>query len=1218
MQTTLLGLAIAIILALVAALVGPLLIDWGSYRSTFELEASRLAGLPVRVTGEIDARLLPSPQLTLHGIELGGDEGRFRARSLAIEFALSPLLRGEWRASELHVIGPQLRLGLDAAGQVRAPKLAVGFDPDVLTIERLDIQDGTLVLADAVSGGGVTLGKVSFKGDARSLLGPYNGEGAATIGGNRVPFRLSTGRYGEGRLKIHVSVEPVNRPLSAEANGVLELGGKPNFDGKLTISRSVAIASRGAGSLSQPWHVSGKLKVTPAAALMQDAEFQYGSDSKGLKLTGIANFRFGASPRFDGVVSGRQIDLDRALGGAGKPAAPAAVVGELVQLAGGAFRPVIPIQIGIGIDQVTLGGDAVQNLRGDISTSAQGWNLDRFEFRAPGYTQVRVSGRLAVGDKAATFTGPVEIKANNPKVLAAWLEGRTLDAKGDVNPLTLRGDLTLASDRIAIEQLKAELDRQAITGRFGYDAATTGHPARINAALKASELDVDAALSFGNALLSGSRIERPHDMTIAVDIDHAIIAGLDARDASARLKVDAGGLQVDRLSVADLGGAAFSVSGHIVTAPPSPHGSLQLDFAATDMTPVQVLLSRVAPKTAQAFSHGAKAMAPAKLHAVLAIVGVPGAHQIKLTVDGNLGKSALAFSTETALDPITFNPGDIKLHGQLTADEGKALVAMLGLDRIVSVTSGPGALTLSASGPLRGGWRVESKLNAGGLEAHASGNAHPFAGVPSLDLRAAVVRANAAPLQGTGSTLPVAITSHITLGGENLTLNDLDGKFAGSAVHGKLALTLSTPHRLQGDIEIDRFGSPGFVAAAIGMPHQPPENGAAWNWSSEPFGSGVFGDFVGAVTIRAQRVGLFPQLDGRGFRATLNFGKNEFSLDDIATELAGGRLSGRLSFHASNDGLRTHIKVALADADAASILGTEGRPPVSGRLAFSSELDGVGLSPFALIGSLKGGGKISLSNAHLASLDPHIFDSATRAVDHGLPIDTGHLSKYVSRALEGGRLPVKRAEGEFAVAAGQLRMNKFAVVSTDVRLSTAGSLDLTDGVMDARLVLSGVTEQDGARPDIYIALKGPVLAPQRNVDVSSLVGWLTLRAVDNQTKQLREIERRTPRQQPAPQPALPPSSPSKLSPPKSNIELPPQNVPMPPVKNSAAAASSEATAIPRKPQPAKPHPATFRSCAGVARTSRHSPVARNRRAISGLAVGPYQRRRLVWNAGLMW
>ena len=61
MQTTLLGLAIAIILALVSALVAPLVVDWSRYRASFEQEASLLVGLPVRVNGAIDARILPTP-----------------------------------------------------------------------------------------------------------------------------------------------------------------------------------------------------------------------------------------------------------------------------------------------------------------------------------------------------------------------------------------------------------------------------------------------------------------------------------------------------------------------------------------------------------------------------------------------------------------------------------------------------------------------------------------------------------------------------------------------------------------------------------------------------------------------------------------------------------------------------------------------------------------------------------------------------------------------------------------------------------------------------------------------------------------------------------------------------------------------------------------------------------------------------------------------------
>jgi len=183
LQTTLLGLAIAIILALVAALVGPLLLDWGSHRTLFEAEASRLIGVKVRVTGDIDARLLPSPRLMLHDIQIGDGSETIRARSLGVEFALGSLMRGEWRAAELHLVGPQARLGLDSSGRLQAPNLAMTFKPDELSIDRLSIEDGTVVLADAASGTSLTLGRVWFNGEARSLVGPVKGEGAVTVAG---------------------------------------------------------------------------------------------------------------------------------------------------------------------------------------------------------------------------------------------------------------------------------------------------------------------------------------------------------------------------------------------------------------------------------------------------------------------------------------------------------------------------------------------------------------------------------------------------------------------------------------------------------------------------------------------------------------------------------------------------------------------------------------------------------------------------------------------------------------------------------------------------------------------------------------------------------------------------------------------------------------------------------------------------------------------------
>jgi uncharacterized protein involved in outer membrane biogenesis len=1159
LQTTLLGLAIAIILALVAALVGPLLIDWGGYRAAFEAEASHLIGLDVRVAGNIDARLLPSPQLTLHDIEIGrGGADELRARSLDIEFALGPLMRGEWRAAELRLVGPQLRVGLDASGDVQAPSLAVGFNPDALAIDRLNIQDGKLTLTDAANGASVTLDKLWFNGEARSLLGPLNGEGATSVGGDLYPFRITVGRYGvDGKLKLHVNVDPVGYPLSIEVGGVLALaGGKPNFEGSLNLTRPVAIASRGTDKVSQPWHVSGKVKVTAASALMQKFEFDYGPQDGGLKLTGVADFKFGKRPRFDGVLSGRQIDLDRVLGGEGAQAPPAAAIGKLAHLAGGVFRPAIPIQIGIGIDQVTLGGDTVQNLRGDISTGAQGWNLDRFEFRAPGFTQVRVSGHLAISDDRVAFTGPAEIKANDPKALAAWLEGRGGAKTGDLKPLSLRGQLTLASDRIAVERLNAEFERKTVTGRFAYAFAAGTRPARLDAALHAPVLDIDTALGFGKALLAGSHIERPHDMTIAADIGHATIAGFDARDLSARLKVDADGLQIDKLSVADLGGGAFSASGRIDTASSPPQGSIRVDLDALDMAPVMALLARIAPKTAQALQRGASAMAPAKLNATLTMEGTSPTAHAKFAVDGSLGKARIAFNGETNADLMTFKAGDMHLAGKLTADDGKALVTMLGLDSVVAVAAGPGALTLDANGPLRGDWHVDGKLSAGGLAANASGIARPFGDHPSVVLRAAIVRADAAPLRRTaGGALPVAFSGRIALAGKDVSLSDIEARIAGATLRGKLRFTLATPHRLRGDIEADHVDGAGVVAAAIGMPPPAERKGAAWNWSSEPFGAGVFGDFAGKVTVKAQRFDLLPQLTAREFSTTFRFDKNAFIFDAISGDLAGGRLKARLSFNSTFDGLNTRAEVKLLGVDATALLASGARPAVTGTLDLSGELEGSGLSPVALIGSLSGSGKFTLSDAQLAGLDPRAFDAVTHAVDQGLAIDAVRISDVIDKALQSGRLSVQHAEGTLAVSAGQVRLNKFSADSPDAQLSLAGNLDLTDGSIDARLVLSGSNEQTGARPDIFMALKGPVTAPAHNIDVAALTGWLTLRAVENQAKQLREIERASPR------PSVPPPTSKSGSPLKS--ELAPKSAPAPVGSAPPPAPKSETAAVPR-------------------------------------------------------
>ena len=102
MQTTLLGIAIALILALLAALIGPHFVHWNDHRAFFEAEASRLVGLqgPGRRRHRRQA-----PAVSVGDARAASPSARparrsrLRARSLRIELALG---RADARRASRH------------------------------------------------------------------------------------------------------------------------------------------------------------------------------------------------------------------------------------------------------------------------------------------------------------------------------------------------------------------------------------------------------------------------------------------------------------------------------------------------------------------------------------------------------------------------------------------------------------------------------------------------------------------------------------------------------------------------------------------------------------------------------------------------------------------------------------------------------------------------------------------------------------------------------------------------------------------------------------------------------------------------------------------------------------------------------------------------------------------------------------------------------------
>ena len=1162
MQTTLLTIAVAVILALVAALVGPFFIDWDSYRSVFEREASRLTGLDMRVRGAIDARLLPSPRLQLNNIEVGRDGGNtLRARSLTIEFALSPLMRGEWRAEDMRVVGPELHVGVDEKGEVKAPAFALDLDPDALSIDRLNIEDGKVVLTDAASGASLQLDKVWFNGELRSLLGPIKGEGAASVGGDMYPFRLSTGRANpDGALRVHLNVDPVSTPLNVESDGLLTVvQGKPQFQGTWSVTRPVGIASPGSGAVvTPPWRFGGKIKVTPASALMEQADFSYGSDAEAIKLNGTAELRFGAKPRFNGVMSARQIDLDRLAGeddAARLP--PAATIRRLIGSVGQAFRPPFPIQLGVGVDLVTLGGTDLQSLRGDISSTGTGWALDRFEFRAPGLTEVRLSGRLGFEPSGVEFTGPADIASNDPNALAAWLEGREA-GRANPRPLRVRGDVTLGNDKFAIERLNANFNRGVVSGRFAYSYGNkTG--SRVDATLSAPELDIDAVTAFGKAVLAGTTAERPREVALSLDIGRATYAGIETGKTNAQLAYDANGLKIERLAIENFGGADVSARGQIAFAP-VPRGSLTLDFDANDLTGINAIVARYFPTLAGRLRVVAPGLAPAKLQATLKLDGNNAGTAGTIGINGTAGVSKVSLTGEAKTEQSSLAVSNFRLIGQLDATDSSALARLVGVNRLAAIGKEPGSLRLSLSGNPFQDIALTTSITTAALAASAVGTVRITPGdwpAGTVDLN--VARADLAPLRPEGGALPVAFTARVTSDGKQATFQDISAVVAGSKLRGKLSASLAMPTRVTGSLDADTLDVAALIAATTGMP----KGAEDWNWSSTPFDRAAQSNVTGQVALTAMRAGLTPSLTARQFRAELTLGSDEVVLDNVAGSIAGGDVTGRIAFKSGPDGLTTQARASLNNADVAALLPAAARPPVNGRLNAQIEVEGAGRSPATLIGSLHGAGKMALTSGQFAGLDPRAFAAVSKAVDQGLPVEGAKIESLAARALASGQLDVRSAEGDLNIGAGQVRLTNAKASGAGADLAVSGVFDLTNGTLNARLTLTGADAAAGAHPDIFVALNGPLVAPSKTLDVSGLTGWLTLRAIDQQSKKLEAIEA-TPDQQPAPSKSEPSTQSVPTQTKRPDPSPPPARAPAPP---RAAAAPA-----PQRPAPQQaPH-----------------------------------------------
>lgn len=1136
MQTTLLGLAIAFIIALIAALVGPYFIDWSQFRPQFEAEASRVIGAQVRVGGALDARLLPTPSLRLRSVVVGGanDLGKVRADRLDVEFNLGSLMRGEWRATELTINGMALDLGLDGQGRIDWPASTGAFNLGSLAIDRLNLT-GRIALHDAASQGMVELTDIAFGGDVRSLAGSVRGDGNFVLSGIRYPFRVSSGQTPDGGgTRVHLTVDPGARGRSVDLDGVLSFDARaPRFDGAVILAGPGGIKAATATG-DAPWRLSAKLKADPASARLEQLEASYGADESALKLSGSADVRFGASPLLRAVLSARQLDADKLLGRDNSE--PTRLLPGLRNLVAAIPPASLATQIELSAEQIMLGGRPVQNFAADLRGEPTSWTIDKLEFRAPGATRVTLSGEIAEPGPAASFKGAISVDSSDPNTLAGWLQGRGEIVYRNQKPLRVSGNLNVAPDRLAIDGLKAEIDGGAVEGRVAVLNRTAAEGSRVEAALKADRLDLDAAAAFINSL-AGPQAEWPDEAQLSLDIGRAVSAGQELRPFVAKLGYGPKTISLDQLKIGEASGVRVEGAGNFDRIDAT--GKLTLNASTASFAQFTAMIAPVAPVVAARLNAMAVRPGPSGLKLSLDLDKNPD-HADRANARAVIDIAAPDFkgvTTVTATPVIAAVRGidfdalarsEIGIESKLSSGRGRSLLTLLGLDRAISAGDGPAQFEGSAAGIWRAPLRLKARLSGTDLDAEAQGTAEPWASEPKAAVNLSVRRVNLAPLLDRDPSDPLAknisLSSRLTLAGSKLTFEDMDSALGGSRIRGHVALNLGDEKSLDGEVGMDALD----LASAFGL-----AIGAAGHDTSEPLGRGLLQGWRGRLAFQALRGTLPGGGELRPVSGVIKGDGQSLTFDSLKGTIGGGEATAELEAKQTLNGVALNARLQFSGVDGAALRYRALAMP-AGRASLQMTLASQGRSASALAGALSGSGSLTLESARIAGLDPRAFDVAIRSSDNGQATDDTKLRQFVEQALSAGALSVASAQIPFNIKDGRLRVGATTLDAEGARAIVSGGYDIAADQTDVRVALTSTTAGSAtARPEIQIFAVGSPDALDRTVDVAALSSWLAVRAIDRETRRLDSIERGE-----VPPPALPASIPPPA------MALPPADAPV--------------------------------------------------------------------------
>ncbi|MEP3280360.1 MAG: AsmA family protein [Stappiaceae bacterium] len=1150
MNSLYITIGISLIVALIVALIGPFFIDWTSYRSTFEDYAEKVLGQPVTVLGDADVRLLPSPRLTFTDVRVGtAEDPLMEVSSFQVVAELPPLLKGELRVQEMLLQHPVLRLGLDESGRLdwfteRLGRKTETLDPDSVLLNDIQIVNGALKITDARTGAIYAVDKINVVGSARSLNGPFRGDGALSIGQTPHTISFATGRTkSDGDILVKAQVNPASEPVSWNFNGDLSHSdGVPEFDGSFSLA-TIVPEEETEDTFTKIWNGRGAVVMNSDGITFDNVDVRYGPQDKSIHLLGSAKAKFGVEPKFEARLQSKQIDLDRLMGrGPQNPVSTQDAVDELI---GGIENlPVtsIPGTVSFDLPGLVVNGNIIQEIEIAASSLPRGWAIQRVAAKLPGRSQLLTDGELNLRG-AVYYKGDFRIESQQPAAFVNWWQDSKSGNALVLDPITLDMRMELGTAGLVVSRINGQLGSDRLSGSASWKPKLGDSRPEYAADLDAETLTLDQIQAVSRLLFT-SRSQNTADeektgdaMTADIGLrlhaDRLDLNGVMASSIDVSVNYRDGLLEIDRFGAEDLAGAKIEASGSVRDLESAPDGQINALIEAEDMTGALTMLGGLFPDNPAIarMALDANAFSPARLEANFSGQAIAGQSTTKLQITGTMDDTKVDAGLNFHGNFARWSQGDTNIDIQMAAEKGPQLLRQLGFDVLPVDNVGSAALSAKLEGRPGEGLDATFSLLAADTDMSAAGkltwleDRDPIYDF-DLSLRSpdlsplALLTGRLLPMVATDA--PVNLVARLVGEGSAFQLDGLRGTFAGIGAEGRLSGKISAGNpNITGDLNVSETDFRAVTELVLG-----PDvwsslegiNGSETDTQVSPNGpwpSGIFGPPIlnaGQIqlNIGTERLVFDKNYIARKASFKMTLKPSTLAFDGLSADFSGGKLTGNLliqrtSGEASISGNAKLADIALEDL----VWRSEGRPVSTGTLDATADFESVGRSVAGLVSGLTGGGTFSINDGEVRGISPQAFGLVTRAVDAGLELESDKIREAFSSHLDASSFPFKSVNGNIAIAAGQARARNVNVESDSASATGAALIDLEDWKIDSNwtvkvdLIDDAVT---GAEPQVGLVFKGSMDNPVRSIDISQFTSYLTLRAFEIEVRKVERLQ----------------------------------------------------------------------------------------------------------------